>query len=175
MSWADRHPATPTLGLCEKRKTDMKVNFTKKDYTALVEMILTADWVMHAHESEPSDAKKPYTELRKKVLSHHTEMGMGDAFEYAPEDDDYYETSDYEDNSPHMALIKEYDEDSFWETLATKLEHRDLAAQETGSVTKPLPPEQRALKYFEIEGHYREEFEENGLDNIRIEPKTGLH
>jgi hypothetical protein len=153
----------------------MKINFTKKEYATLVEMILTADWVIHAHDDEPSDATKSYTELRKKVLSHYKEMGMEDAFEYAPEDDDYYETADYEENSPHMALIEEYDEYSFWESLATKLAHRDLAAQEAASPHKLLPAEQRAVKFFEVEEHYHEEFRENGLDNVRIEPKAGAH
>jgi dihydroneopterin aldolase len=168
-------PGNSDPWLCERRKAGMKINFTKKEYAALVEMILTADWVIHAHDSEPSDATKRYAELRRKVLSHHKEMGMEDAFEYAPEDDDYYETADYEENSHHMRLIEEYDERSLWETLATKLAHRDLAAQDATSTAKPLPPKQRAVKFFEIEGHYREELEENGLGNVRIEPKTGLH
>jgi hypothetical protein len=38
----------------------MKINFTKKEYAAVVEMILTADWVIHAHETEPTDETRPY-------------------------------------------------------------------------------------------------------------------
>lgn len=48
----------------------MKINFTKREYQALVEMLLLADWVMHAHEVDPNPATKPYKDLRKKVLSH---------------------------------------------------------------------------------------------------------
>ena len=49
-------------------------------------------------------------DLRRKVLSHHKEMGMEDAFVYAPEDGEYYETAEYEMDSPHMRLIERYDE-----------------------------------------------------------------
>lgn len=152
----------------------MKINFTKKEYAALVEMILTADWVMHAHESEPSDETKPYADLRKKVLSYHKEMGMEEAFQYVAEDDEYYETADYEMNSPHMDLIDEFSEISFWETLATKLAQRDLAAQEAIGTAEPLPEEQ-VTKLWEIEERYQEELSENGLANIRFETKAGVH
>jgi hypothetical protein len=116
----------------------MKINFTRKEYAALVEMVLLADWVIHAHEVELTDESKPYVALRKKVLSHHREMGMEDAFQYAPGDDEYYETVDYEESSAHMAFIEAYEERSFWDTLAHKLAQRDLAAQETLTATAPL-------------------------------------
>lgn len=77
-------------------------------------MILTADWVIHAHESESSDETKPCADLRKKVLSYHKEMGMGEAFRYVAEDDEYYETADYEMSSANMMLIDELSEISFW-------------------------------------------------------------
>lgn len=153
----------------------MKINFTKKEYAALVEMILTADWVIHAHETEPTDETKPYADLRKKVLSYHKEMGMEEAFQYVAEDDEYYETADYEMNSPHMALIDEFSETSFWETLATRLAQRDLAAQEAIGTAEPLPPEERVTKLWEIEERYQEELSENGLANIRFETKAGVH
>jgi hypothetical protein len=153
----------------------MKINFTKKEYAALVEMILTADWVIHAHETERTDETKPYADLRKKVLAYHKEMGMEETFQYVAEDDEYYETADYEMNSPHMALIDEFSETSFWETLATKLAQRDLAAQEAIGTAEPLPSEERVTKLWEIEERYQEELSENGLANIRFETKAGVH
>jgi len=53
----------------------MKMNFTKKEYQALVEMLLAADWVITGHEEEEREETKPYRELRKKVLAHFKEMG----------------------------------------------------------------------------------------------------
>lgn len=150
----------------------MKINFTKREYRTLVEMLLLADWVMHSHDEGPNDAAKPYKDLRKKVLSHHKEMGMGDAFEYAPGSDEYFETRDYEENSPHMRFIDEYEEQSFWEQLSSKLAHRDLAAEEALSTETSLEREQRALRLFQIIGRYEEELAENGLNNLRIDLKT---
>jgi hypothetical protein len=43
------------------------------------------------------------------------------------------------------------------------------------SAAEPFPSEQRVVKLFDIQGHYQEEFTENGLDNIQINKKTNVH
>jgi hypothetical protein len=153
----------------------MTIDFTNEEYATLVEMILVADWIIHANEVEQADVTSPYADLRKKVLSHHKEMGMEDAFEYSSEDDEYYETADYEENSRHMAFIDEYEEHGFWEMLASKLAQRDFAAQEVESETESLNREQRELKLWEIQEYYEDEFAENGLDNILLKAMAGDH
>jgi hypothetical protein len=122
----------------------MKINFTKKEYQTLVEMLLTADWVIRTHEEAPRAATKPYDYLRKKVLTHHKERGMEDAFDYIPDEDEYFETRDYEERAPHMGFIDEYDERMFWSLLASKLANRDLAAEEALSASGALDEEQRS-------------------------------
>ena len=146
----------------------MKINFTKKEYQTLVEMLLVADWVITAHEEDPHEGTEPYIDLRKKVLSHHKEMGMEEAFTYEPEADDYFETADYEEHAPHMQFIDAYDEQVFWIGLANRLAHRDLAAEETLSVKEPLGEKELTRKLVELIARYEEEFAENGLDNIRL-------
>jgi hypothetical protein len=153
----------------------MKMNFTNKEYQVLVEMLLIADWVIHAHEEE-TKARKPFKELRKKVLSHHKEMGMADEFEYSEEFDDYFETRDYEDRAPHVRFIEEHDEKMFWSTLADKLARRDFAAQEMLTIEGTADAEERLTKLFEISGRYEEEFAEHGLDNLRlVRDETSMH
>jgi len=146
----------------------MKINFTKQEFQTLVEMLLVADWVINAHEVEPHAATTPYRKLRKKVLSHHKEMGMAEAFQYSAEHDDYFETADYEDQALHMQFIDAHDEAMFWAGLARRLAHRDLDAAEALRAEGPYAGEERAMKLFEIEARYEEEFAENGLDNIRV-------
>ncbi len=153
----------------------MKINFTKKEYATLVEMLLMADWVLHAHETGPTKETMPYTEIRRKILSYHKEMGMEDAFQYDPEDGEYYETKDYEENAPHMAFIDAFTEQSFWDTLASKLAARDFAALEVVGSGEPLSEEERLVKMWEIEQHYQEEFDAHGLGNVRIASTAGAH
>ena len=144
------------------------MNFTKKEYQTLVEMLLVADWVITGHEEGEREETRSYREFRKKVLAHHKEMGMSEAFTYSPEDDEYFETAAYEANAPYMRFIDEYDEQVFWEELATRLAHRDIAAEETLSVKEPLGETELTKKLVERIARYEEEFAENGLDNIRL-------
>jgi hypothetical protein len=146
----------------------MKMNFTKKEYQTLVEMLLLADWVITGHDVEERAATKPYRELRKKVLAHHKEMGMADAFKYSPKEDEYFETAAYEASAPHMRFIEEHNEQVFWEELSSRLAHRDLAAEETICAEGEGSEEERVTRLFEITDRYEEELAENGLDNLRI-------
>jgi hypothetical protein len=91
----------------------------------------------------------------------------------SPPENPSYETADYEENSPHMAFIDEYEEHSFWEMLASKLTQRDFAAQEAQSETESLNREQRELTLWEIQEYYEDEFAENGLDNILLKATAG--
>ncbi|MBK5938341.1 hypothetical protein [Halochromatium roseum] len=155
----------------------MKINFTKKEYQLLVEMILAADWIIRGYDDVPCAATKSYDDLRKKLLSHHQEMGMEDAFVYDPDQDDYFETRVYEDRAAHLRFIDLYDERTFWSLLTNKLAARDLAAEQAQADTSgALTEEQRSLRFFERLAGYEELFAERGLEALRIAPKTaGCH
>ena len=146
----------------------MKMNFTKKEYQTLVEMLLAADWVMTGHEDEEREETKPYRELRKMVLSHYTEMGMAESFEYSEKENEYFETAAYEASAPHMRFIEAYNEQVFWEELASRLAARDLAAEATLGVEGSRSEEEWATRVFEVNDRYEEEFAENGLANLRL-------
>ena len=150
----------------------MKMNFTKKEYQALVEMLLAADWVITGHEEEEREETKPYRELRKKVLSHHKEMGMAEAFVYSPKEDEYFETAAYEASAAHMRFVEEYNEQVLWEELASRLAARDFAAEETVSAEGSRSEEERVTRLLELTSDYEEEFAENGLDNVRVVRET---
>lgn len=150
----------------------MKINFTKQEYRALVEMLLIADWVLHAHEVEPDDATKPYALLRNKVLSHHKAMGMETNFEYDPEQDEYFETADYEARAPHMRFIDDYNDQVFWSELAERLAARDLAAEAAPDPSGPAEEAARLTRLFELAERYEALFAERGLDSIRCISNT---
>lgn len=150
----------------------MKIDFTKLEYQALVEMLLIADWVLHGHDVGPPDATDPYDALRKKVLSHHKEMGTEADFEYDPEHDDYFETADYETRAPHTRFIDAYDDQVFWSELAERLAARDLAAAAAPDPSGPVDEEARLTRLFELTERYEALLADSGLDSIRCIPTT---
>ena len=146
----------------------MKINFTKKEYQTLVEMLLVADWVIRSDEDDPREETEPYAALRKKVLAHFKEMGMGEDFQYDQQADEYFETSEYEARAPHVRFLSEYDERIFWSQLADRLAARDLAANGALNTEKAVGEEELLVRLFEVTEGYEEEFAEHGLDHVRI-------
>ena len=155
----------------------MKINFTKKEYQTLVEMLLTADWVIRSHEEQPRKETEPYGALRKKVFAYFKEMGVENDFEYAPEEGEYFETAVHEERAPHMRFIEAFEEASFWSNLAHKLATRDFAAEARERREESLDQEEQLVRLFEITAQYEDEFAEHGLDNVQvvIEPLSRMH
>ena len=147
----------------------MKINFTKKEYQLLVTMIEISDWVMTSHHSSDQIDTEEYRSLRNKILSYTEEMGMKGCYE--KDGDTYYETAEYEENSKQTAFIEEYDEDSFWEQLVTKLVDRDYA-QQYGN--KEVDFETKALRFSEIEEKYANEINEFGLLNFVVKKNNKI-
>jgi hypothetical protein len=155
----------------------MKINFTKKEYQTLVEMLLTADWIIRSDEDEPRKETEPYGALRKKVLAHFKEMGMEADFTYDPEGGEYFETAAYEERAPHMRFIEAFEEASFWSRLAYKLAARDVASEVRSRGEESMSQEERLVRLFEITERYEQEFEEHGLDQVMVvtDPKSRMH
>ena len=150
----------------------MKINFTKQEYRLLVTMIEIADWVINAHDIDEPKEKKPYKEMRKKILSFVKEMGMEDC--YVKEGDDYYETAEYESEAESMQFIEEYDEESFWGELISRLADRDYDQKYKG---QEVDMHTRVSAISRFEEIYANEINQNGLENlvIAVKGKSTLH
>lgn len=148
----------------------MQIDFTKVEYRDLLDMIYIADWVLNAHKMADDPRTKRYGKLEQKILSYAKEMGFEHLVMYEPKFEKYYPTSTFEDLSSAYNFIKEYDNDTFWEELMDRLAERDLIEQEGGlSNVLRLSVEERLEKQWRLEEKYAVEFEENGLDNVRID------
>jgi ribosomal protein S8 len=148
----------------------MKIDFTKAEYRDLIDMVYIAEWIMNAHKVKDDTRTKRYSKLEQKILSYAEKMGFSHLVEYAPEHDKYFPTRMFEEASSVHGFIDDYDNDSFWEELINRLAERDLIRQEGGlSTVLRLSVEERLEKQFRLEEKYAVEFEENGLENIRID------
>ncbi len=147
----------------------MKIDFTSQEYKKLLDILYIADWVMNAHKFEDDPKTKPYKGLEQKILSYAKGMGFEEMVEYAADQKEYFPTRKFEESSPAMTLIEEFENESFWEALISRLADRDLIRQ-MGGVEKlsQLSFEERMKKTMAIEEKYASEFEDWGLDNLYI-------
>ncbi len=148
----------------------MQFEITKEEYRDLLDLLYVSDWVLHAHKTQDEPGTKNYRKLEQKILAFAEEMGFGHLIMYEPKHDRYYPTRTFEDVSAAERFIDEYDDNTFWEELVARLAERDLIEQEGGlSKFMRLSLEERLEKQWELEKGYAAEFEEHGLENIRID------
>ncbi len=145
----------------------MKINFTKKEYKALLTVLYISDWVMHSHDTELDPETQKYKDLEQKILSFAKDFGMDDCVERDAKLGGFFHTRNFEDEV--MKFIERYDDNSFWDELADRLADRDFLRKYGEEAILKMTPEERFQKYCDFEDKYNEEFEENGLENIRID------
>jgi hypothetical protein len=146
----------------------MKINFTKKEYRSLLDIIHIADWIMNSHSIEERKDTEEYEEVFQKLLACAKEMGYEDLIEYIKRNGKYYPTHKFENESVAHQFIDEFQEDIFWEELATRLARRDLLKTNPASSSVELSEEEWFSAMIEAEEKWIKEFEEFGLDRISV-------
>jgi L-rhamnose mutarotase len=146
----------------------MKINFTKKEYRLLLDMVEMAEWVLNAHKTASSDEIKKYSDLYQKILSYAKDMGFENLIVYEKDLDGYFATAEYEE-SEHMRYIEEFEDDVFWDALPHRLAERDLIKEVGEKKYEEMEFVERASKLVEIEYFYYKELEDNGIDNLYFE------
>ena len=143
----------------------MKINFTKQEYIALLEMLEAAEWLMHSRNEKIE--KTPHTEIKKKLFSYYKEMGAEDYIVYSKELDDYFATQAVEVKM-HDEYIDPYDNHLFWQTLSDELAKRDLRTQMDSKERIDLAKEEQMKKFTALVEWYEGEFTQHGLSRVSI-------
>ena len=143
----------------------MKINFSKKEYSLLLDMLYLSDWMMNSHDETHSINAK-YRELRKKLLSYCKEMGLDDRFQYT--DGEYYETGDSEFKL-HEKFIDEYNKETLWDELIAQLSTRDFVKEVGTDEYQKMDSEKRISGITKYEHQYIDEFNKHGLDHLKID------
>ena len=146
----------------------MKINFTKKEYRLLVDLLEMADWVLTSHDATEQPDKKPYHDLIQKIYANSKEMACDDILEFVPEVNQYFVTLEYDEESLCRQHIDKFEDNVFWDKLSFYLSERDLLVQEGEEKLLSMDPMERSEKLFELQDWYESEFYEHGLENIKV-------
>ncbi len=96
-------------------------------------------------------------------------MGFENLVTYDQDLKQYFTTREFEETSPFMDFIEEFENDTFWDELIERLVERDLIRQEGEEKVFNMTPQERFRKEEPLQEMYSTELEVNGLDNIRID------
>ena len=144
----------------------MKIDFTKKEYQRLVDLLMIADWILHAFDPDEDPETKQYKEVIQKIYTHAPDMKCDDIVAYDDELKGFCPTPEYEEESGVMDFLEEYEENLFWFGLAHRLAVKTILEEEGGESFQNLSEHEQAAKIIPLETRFAEELFENGLTNV---------
>lgn len=151
----------------------MKINFTKREYRTLLELVALGDWVLFTGEFEGNPGKKRYTDIVQKLYSHAGEFGCQDMIEYNKDYEEYEESAEFEEYL-QSEFIDDYEEYILWDGLVFKLACRDMRRKNKEKQIEQMTSEQRIQEFERICALYSEEFNEFGVERIIFDEQLSL-
>jgi len=137
----------------------MKINFTKKQYKQLLDLVYLGEWTANASRNKDERIQE-YEEIMQYVLSFAKNFGYDDIVDYDKSMDSYFPNREHEEE---MDIHIDHNENvAFWHQLSRRLANRDVEKEGIQD------PEERLKRVFELEAKYEDEFVENGIENISI-------
>ena len=135
----------------------MNVELTEKEFRRLLDMVYIGNWVLNSCRDD--DRFEDYDLLEEKLFSLCPEHGMRTLVQRWRGHS--YPSRAFEEGGIHEA-IADYDDAVFYDILAEELARRDMDAEQ-------LPQSDTEELARRIDEYY-EEFEKNGIDNVKVEP-----
>ncbi|MEI6144890.1 MAG: hypothetical protein D0531_03510 [Methylococcales bacterium] len=147
----------------------MNINFTKEEYLLLLDIIYIADWILHAHSIEGKRSEtEDYSALFQKLMMHAKEMGCSELIEFSELRQEHVHSGDFEDESAALDYLDEFEGQSFWDELISRLAMRDALMALKVSSAHEVPSEELFDALSKAEEYWSKEFESFDLSRISL-------
>ncbi|MBP1746381.1 MAG: hypothetical protein H6Q54_996 [Deltaproteobacteria bacterium] len=146
----------------------MKIEFTQKQYEALLKIVYLGSWMASSTKEEPA---KEYEKIEQYVLSFAKDFKMEKFVGFDKKLKSYYPSEEFEDATDVIEQIDAYDEYKVWETLVLSLSHRDIVKKYGEKKVEQMSEEEVLEKEYPLIQKYEEEFREHGFDNLYVRSK----
>lgn len=139
------------------------LSLDKKQLKLLIRSLALADFVRTSYQPDKVNKNTKEKKLLSQLLQHAGRMGFGHWVKgvKTPKLDDMKEMDFYEDIQIFEAL-------SFWNTLAQQLAERDMDEIYGDAQHLEMKISESLDKEMDLQDKYLEEFDENGLQNLRL-------
>jgi hypothetical protein len=143
----------------------MKVSFTTKEYTRLLELVYLGLSVAGARPEDPETMPERYAEVAQKAFGLAEVFGCGELVE-KDVNGEFFPNENLTDG-PAGERLDQFAEDVFWAELVTRLAQRDLRQQLGVEIAEDEElTDEAADKLKEFEDAYWREFETTGVDHL---------
>ena len=146
----------------------MKIELTENEYRLLLDFVYMAEWVVNSHHVGPRDDVEDYDMLVQKLYSFAAAAGCGELVHADRETNEYTPTRRFEDTTRAIELLEEYDDDTFWDALISRLAERDVYEQVEQDRRDSMGIDEYWERSEPIEEAYYQEFRRHSLDRLRL-------
>ena len=111
---------------------------------------------------------KKYDEIEQYIYSFAKDFGLEKYIEFSKKYNKFFPTRELEEGTDVEQYREEYDNETFWEDLIDRLTRRDFIKKYGEETVKKMSLEERIEKEYPFEEKYRNEFEKNGIENLKV-------
>ena len=146
----------------------MKIELTENEYRLLLDFVFMANWVINSHHAGERKDVDDYDMLVQKIYSFADDARCGELVHANRETNEYTPTRYYEENTRAIELLQEYDDDTFWDALISRLAERDVYEQVEQDRRDTMGIDEYSERSEPIEEAYYQEFRRYSLDRLRL-------
>lgn len=139
----------------------------------LLDVIYMANWILHAHDSEGRSDTSEYLDLFQKLMAYAKDMGYEDLVDFDEQQKKYAESFIFEEESPALEYIDEFENGSFWAELISRLARQDALTELKANNPHDVETEELFAAISKAEDKWSKEFEAFGLSRIRLNKTLG--
>lgn len=144
----------------------MKVSFTQKEFTRLLELVHLGLTVAGARPDDPATMPERYGDLAQKVYGLAEPFGCADLVE-VDVNGQLFPNEKLTTGTANEKLEQFY-EDVFWGELVSRLAERDLRAELGATKLSEELTEEEEERFAALEDSYWREFEGSGVDHLVV-------
>jgi hypothetical protein len=144
----------------------MKVSFTVKEYTRLLELAHLGLWVAGGRPDDPATMPERYADIAQKVFALAEPFGCSDLVE--TDVNGQWFPNEKITQGPAQEKLEQFAEDLLWTELVGRLAERDLRRELGATKLSNELTEEEEHRLSSLEDGYWREFESKGVDNLVV-------
>lgn len=146
----------------------VEIKLTKKEYGDLLDLVYLGEWMINGIRLHGEEIQK-YENILQHIYSHAGDAGLKNLIEFIEEHNEFSPTKEFEEDLEINQYMDEYDDENFWDELVDRLARRDFIKEYGEDAVKKMSWDERIEKEHPFIEKYEEEFEEDGIENLKIE------
>lgn len=142
----------------------MKVSFTQKEFSRLLELVHLGLWVAGSRPDDPATMPERYAAIAQKTFGLAEVFGCADLVE-ADVNGQFFPNEKLTDG-PVREKLDQFVDEAFWGELALRLAERDLRGELGATKLRDEMTPEEEERLTALEDNYWREFETHGVDHL---------